>query len=216
MLLYPYDILLLKQALQQTSTLILQQHTIVCEGNHPFFPGLKLKLLDDTSFSCPFLSSQGCSIYVHRPSACRTYPLERAVESPGNGQPLRFRYFMTHHPYCKGHEESRSYTIAQWERGQDMHQCNLLNEMWAELDAFFSSNPWAGEGMAGPYQRLAFMTCYDIDTFRAYAESHNLLNGFKLSKDERRRIDRDDTSLLQFGFQWLEYILGGRKRLIKK
>ena len=216
MLLYPYDILLLKQGLQQSSRDILQQFTTVCEGNHPYFPGLRLKLLDDSSASCPFLSRQGCSIYAHRPSACRTYPLERAVESPGKGHALRFHYFMTHHPYCMGHNESRQYTIPQWERGQDMHHCNLLNEMWAELDAFFAGNPWEGEGLAGPYQRLAFMTCYNIDNFRHYVVSHRLLGGFKLSKDERRRIDRDDASLLQFGFQWLEFILGGRKRLIKK
>jgi hypothetical protein len=36
-----------------------------------------------------------------------------------------------------------------------------------------------------------------------------------LSKDERRRVERDDEALLQFGFQWLEYILGGRKRMVK-
>lgn len=216
MLLFPYDVLLLKRALQQSSSLILQQYTTICEGSHSFFPGLKLKLLADSSASCPFLSSQGCIIYIHRPSACRTYPLERGVESPGQGRPLRFHYFMTQHPYCKGHEEPKSYTIAQWERGQDMHQCNLLNEMWAELDAFFATNPWAGEGVAGPYQRLAFMTCYDIDNFRDYMDTHHLLSGFKLSKEERRRIERDDSSLLQFGFQWLEFILGGRKRLIKK
>lgn len=216
MLLFPYDILLLKRALNISSTSVLKQHTTICEGSHPYFPGLKLKLLADTTASCPFLSSQGCSIYVHRPSACRTYPLERGVESPGQGQPLRFHYFMTQHPYCKGHEQSRLHTVTQWERGQDMNECNLHNEMWAELDAFFASNPWAGEGAAGPYQRLAFMTCYDIDSFRAYMEANRLLYGFKLSKDERRRIERDDSSLLQFGFQWLEYILGGRKRLVKK
>lgn len=216
MLLYPYDLLLLKQALHQTSSAILQQYTSICDGSHPFFPGLKLKLLTDESSSCPFLSPKGCVIYTHRPSACRTYPLERGVESIGHGQPLRFHYFLTRHPYCKGHDEPRSYTVAQWERGQDMHQCNLLNEMWAELDAFFAGNPWVGEGQAGPYQRLAFMTCYDIDSFRTYTQTHQILAGFSLSKEERRRIERDDTALLQFGFKWLEFILGGRRLLVKK
>ena len=88
--------------------------------------------------------------------------------------------------------------------------------MWAELDAFFATNPWAGEGKAGPYQRLAFMTCYDIDGYRSYVEQHNILGQFKLPKNDRRRIERNDEALLQFGFQWLEYILGGRKKLIKK
>lgn len=216
MFLYPYDLLLLKQALRLSSSEILQRYTLVCEGSHPYFPGLRLKLLDDESASCPFLTLQGCTVYTHRPSACRTYPLERGVECPGHGQPLRFHYFLTHHAYCMGHAEARSFTVSQWERDQDLHQCNLLNDMWAELDAFFSTNPWAGEGLAGPYQRLAFMTCYDIDAFRSYIQTHQLLTGFKLSKDERRRIDRDDTALLQFGFQWIEFILGGRRKLLKK
>jgi len=65
-------------------------------------------------------------------------------------------------------------------------------------------------------QQLAFMVCYNVDDFRSYAEKHNLLNNFKLPKDERRRIQKDDGALLRFGFNWLEYILGGRKRIIKK
>jgi Fe-S-cluster containining protein len=216
MLLYPYDILLLKQALQLTSSEVLARFTVVCEGSHPFFPGLKLKLQEDDQKSCPFLVPEGCSVYARRPTACRTYPLERGVESIGPGHPLKAHYFLTRHPYCKGHDEPHTYTIKQWEREQQLHQGNLLNDMWAELDAFFATNPWAGEGLAGPYQRLAFMACFDIDRFRSYVQQQKIVQGFLLTKDERRRIERDDEALLQFGFRWLECILGGRKRLLKK
>nr|WP_321464816.1 YkgJ family cysteine cluster protein [uncultured Desulfobulbus sp.] len=214
--LYPYDILLLKKQLGLRSAEVLERFTIICEGSHPFFPGLKLKLLDDESASCPFLSDQGCTVYANRPTACRTYPLERGLESTGKGQPLRIHYFLTHHPYCKGHLEERTYTVRQWERDQNLHQCNSINDMWAELDAFFASNPWAGEGKAGPYQRLAFMACYNIDDFRSYTVKENIIAQFKLTKDDRRRIERDDEALLQFGFRWLEFVLGGRRQLIRK
>jgi Fe-S-cluster containining protein len=216
LLLYPYDILLLRQSLQKKSSEILEEFTTLCEGSHPYFPGLKLKLKDDDQKSCPFLTTQGCSVYAFRPTACRTYPVERGVESLGPGTPLKAHYFLTHHPYCKGHEESHTYTIKQWEREQQLHQCNLINDMWAELDAFFATNPWAGEGKAGPYQRLAFMTCYDIDRYRSYVKDHQLLKRFRLAKQERQRIERDDEALLQFGFRWLEYILGGRKSLVQR
>lgn len=99
---------------------------------------------------------------------------------------------------------------------QMLHECNQYNDFWAELDAFFATNPWAGEGTTGAMQQLAFMVCYNVDDFRSYTEKHNLLNNFKLNKDERRRIQKDDGALLRFGFDWLEYILGGRKRIIKK
>jgi len=214
--LYPYDILLLKKQLGITSSEVLERYTFVCEGSHPFFPGLKLKLLEDKAASCPFLSDQGCTVYANRPTACRTYPLERGLESTGKGHPLRIHYFLTHHPYCKGHFEERTYTARQWERDQNLHQCNLINDMWAELDAFFATNPWAGEGKAGPYQRLAFMVCYNIDDFRLYVERENILAQFKLPKVERRRIEGDDEALLQFGFRWIEFVLGGRTQLIRK
>ena len=123
---------------------------------------------------------------------------------------------MTHHLYCKGHHEKRSYSIRHWERDQRLYEYNLYNDLWAELDAFFSTNPWAGEGLAGPYQKLAFMVCYNIDEFRSYVENHNLLNEFMMNKDERKRIVNDDGQLLHFGFGWLEFVLGGRKNLVRK
>ena len=216
MLLFPYDIILMKNAVSMHSADFLREHTVVCSGSHPYFPGLRLKLREDAQCSCPFLQEAGCGIYLNRPSACRTYPLERGVESTGIGEPLRIHYFMTHHPYCQGHLESRRYSLSQWERDQMLHECNYYNDLWAELDAFFSTNPWAGEGHAGPYQQLAFMVCYNIDSFRTYIHNHNLLNRFTLSKDEKRRINAEDGALLRFGFHWLEFILGGKKKLKPK
>ncbi len=123
---------------------------------------------------------------------------------------------MTHHPYCKGHFEQRTYTLRKWEREQQLHEFNLFNELWAEVDAFFATNPWQGEGGAGPLQQLAFMVCYNIDDFRAYVETHQLLKQFKLDKNTRNRIKREDGALLQFGFQWLQYYIGRRPTLITK
>ena len=88
-----------------------------------------------------------------------------------------------------------------------------MNDLWAEVDAFFATNPWLGEGKAGPRQQLAFMTCYNIDDFRAYTQQHKLLKRFRLDRDRRRRIERDDTELLKFGFDWLQHVLGSRPTL---
>ncbi len=95
-----------------------------------------------------------------------------------------------------------------------LYEHNLYNDLWAELDAFFSTNPWAGEGKAGPYQQLAFMVCYNIDAFRSYLQEHKILQNFKLNKNMRRQIEHSDEQILRFGFNWLEYILGGRKNLV--
>ena len=216
MYLYPYDVLRLKNRLGLHSAEFMHRHTRIAEGSHPYFPAVMLNMVDKNGYPCPFLVKGGCSVYRDRPSSCRTYPLERAVEQVKGGRTLKVHYFMTHHPYCKGHEEERTYSVKQWERDQQIHDCNMMNDLWAEVDAFFASNPWQGEGSAGPRQQLAFMVCYNIDDFRSYMNQHNILASFQLSKDERRRIKGDDAALLKFGFNWLQFVLGDRHTLISR
>lgn len=211
--LYPYDILRLKNCLGIDSAEFMHSYVRIASGSHPFFPAIMLNMRDDADRSCPFLGANGCTVYKDRPSACRTYPLERAVEQQGGKHRLVAHYFMTHHVYCKGHCEEREYTVNQWERDQFMHDYNLMNDCWAEVDAFFSSNPWQGEGNAGPKQQLAFMVCYNLDEFRTYVARHHLLKSFRMDRDKRRRIERDDAELLRFGFDWLQFILGDRPTL---
>jgi hypothetical protein len=214
MYLYPYDVLRMKNRLGMDSAKFMYTHSRISEGSHPYFPAVMLNMTGKEGYPCPFLKDSGCSIYKDRPSACRTYPLERAVQfSPETGT-IDDHYFITNHSYCRGHREKRSYTVIEWERDQLLTEYNTLNGLWAEVDAFFSTNPWQGEGVAGPYQQLAFMVCYNIDEFRSYLNRHNLLASFCLSKQERRRIKRDDTELLKFGFKWLQFILGERDTLM--
>ncbi len=114
---------------------------------------------------------------------------------------------MTRHPYCKGHQEEKKYTVKRWEREQGLYEYNMYNDLWAQIDALFSTNPWRGEGHAGPLQQLAFMVCYNIDEFRHYAARNGLLRQCGLPRKERRKIEQDDGALLQFGFRWLQNIL---------
>ncbi len=214
--LFPFDLLRLKVHLNIDSGQFLERHTRIGQGGHPYFPAVMLNMTESENHPCPFLITDGCSVYADRPSACRTYPLERAVEKTGKRKQLKSHYFNTAHPYCKGHFEEHHYTIREWERNQRLHDYNLMNDLWAEVDAFFATNPWQGEGTAGPRQQLAFMVCYNIDAFRAYTQQHNLLNFFRLNKDQRRRIEGDEVELLKFGFDWLLHELGDRRTLVPR
>jgi len=211
--LFPYDILRLKNRLRMHSADFMRKHVRIAGGSHPYFPAVMLNMADNSKATCPFLGDRGCEVYGDRPSACRTYPLERAVEKTGEAGRLREHYFMTHHAYCRGHEEEFLYSVSQWERDQGLYEYNLMNDLWAEVDAFFAINPWQGEGSAGPRQQLAFMVCYNIDDFRGYCRQHKLTGSFRLDKDRRRRIELDDAELLRFGFDWLQFVLGGRPTL---
>ncbi len=205
--LYPYDVIRLKNRLAISSEAFLERYAGVVRGQNPFFPAVMLRMADNEEHTCPFLAEQGCTVYEDRPSACRTYPLERAVDrSPGRGGPQEF-YFLTRHAYCKGHAEETEWTVKEWLRDQQIIYYNAMDDLWAEMDTLFGRNPWQGEGAGGPRQLLAFMACYNIDRFRQYVIDHNLLDRFRLEKSRRKLIERDDESLLKFGFDWLKLIL---------
>ena len=216
--LYPYDIIRLKRGLGVDSETFVRTYTEMKKGGNPYFPTLRLRLVDfkQDKKACPFLLESGCSVYNDRPTACRTYPLERAVDrSTTSGRPQEF-YFLTNHSYCKGHEEDHRFTVKRWVRNQRLDDYNLMNDLWAEVDTLFASNPWKGEGVGGEKQQLAFLVCYNIDGFKSFNDTHRLVDQFRLNRDERRRIVRDDVELLKFGFEWLKLLLGGKSALIQK
>lgn len=213
MTLYPYDIIRLKKALKIDSEEFMRSYSVLVKGDNPFFPSVKLQLSKEKI--CPFLAD-GCTVYSNRPSACRTYPLERAVDRRTKGGRPEDFYFITSHDYCKGHHEDKIYTVAGWVRSQGLHSYNTMNDLWAEMDTLFASNPWQGEGAAGERQQLAFMVCYNIDGFRRFTKEHQLLKQFVMKKDERRRIEKEDEELQKFGYAWLKLVLTGRSSLVRK
>jgi Fe-S-cluster containining protein len=214
--LYPYDIIRLKNHLSIDSENFVRTHTFLVKGDNPFFPTVKLKLADNPETSCPFLSSKGCSVYSHRPSACRTYPLERGVIGSSNSALLEEVYYLTSHTYCMGHYESKVVDVNTWVRSQQLIEYNTINSLWAEMDVLFRQNPWKGEGAGGEKQQLAFMVCYNIDGFRRFCEAHKVLEQFKLDKDFKKRIKKEDSELLKFGFEWLKLVLTGKSSLQRK
>lgn len=211
MILYPYDIIRLKNALGIISEEFMRKYTFLQKGDNPFFPTVKLKLNNDDEKACPFLTDTGCSVYADRPSACRTYPLERAVDRAKTAGVEDEYYFLTKHPYCYGHREDIRQTVNSWVRNQQLIEYNTMNTLWAEIDTVFRQNPWQGEGVAGEKQQMAFMVCYNIDGFRQFAADHRLLKTFKIDKDFKKRIAKEDSELLKFGFIWLKFILTGHK-----
>jgi Fe-S-cluster containining protein len=214
--LYPYDIIRLKKSLNIDSEEFMRTHTFLQKEHNPCFPSVKLKLLTDDKKSCPFLKEDGCSVYNDRPSACRTYPLEVAVGKENNESATEEYFFLTNHSYCLGHGEAKRQTVKQWSRSQKLHAFNLMNSLWAEVDALFASNPWKGEGAGGEKQQIAFMVCYNIDSFREFVRMHKLIQQFRVDKPTKKMILSEDSELLKFGFEWLKLILTGKSSLVMR
>lgn len=214
MFLFPYDIIRLKNCIGMHSEHFIRNHTQLAYGSNPYFPSVMMKMTDDKS--CPFLVSEGCSVYKDRPSSCRTYPLERAVDRAPERKASMDYYFLTNHFYCLGHGESSLYSAKDWIRNQKLDTFNLMNDLWAEIEGIFMTNPWKGEGRGGPQQQLAFMVCYNIDGFRDYMYSNAILKQFRLPSSQKKSIATDDSELLKFGFQWLKLLLTGASNLISR
>jgi uncharacterized protein len=213
LLLYPYDILQIKNHLKISSEEFLDRYTMVISGNNPYFPSVAMKMADTPTKNCPFLGQDGCNVYSARPSVCRTYPLERAVDRTLiKGKRDEF-FFLTNHDYCLGHQEGKEWSVKEWLRDQNLQYYHVMEDFWTEIDNVFSKNPWQGEGSGGPRQLLAFMVCYNLDRFRKYLEEHELLDQYKLSGSRKRLIKNDDEALLKFGFDWLKLILDGQPTL---
>lgn len=216
MYLYPYDIARLKNRLGVDSEDFMNRYTRLGQSTHPYFPAVMMRMTDNKEQTCPFLGPQGCIVYDDRPSACRTYPLERAVDrTPSKGRPQEF-FFLTDHPYCLGHREEKRWTVKEWLRDQQLLEYNVNNNLWSEVDTLFSQNPWHGEGVAGPRQQMAFMVCYNVDRFRRFVNENGLLSQFKLDHTRTKLIRRHDEDLLKFGFDWLKYVLAGMPTLQPK
>lgn len=214
MLLYPYDIILLKNHLGIRSDEFLERYVNVVQGPYSTFPALMMKM--NESKACPFLTTEGCSVYENRPSACRMYPLERAVDRTATKGRADEFYFLTKHDYCKGHAEDTTWSVKEWLRDQKLMIHNSQADRWAEMDTLFASQPWAGEGAAGPRQKLAFLACYNIDGFRDYIRDKNILADFKMAATRVRSLERDDLSLLSFGYDWLQLVLTGAPTLKRR
>ncbi len=215
--LYPYDVLRLKASLGIDSEEFLNRYAGVIQGLNPCFPSVIMVMRDDEEKTCPFLGESGCTVYADRPSACRTYPLERAVDRQTVGGRRQEFYFLTGHSYCLGHREEQEWTVKEWAKDQGLQYYNQMDDLWAELDTLFADpKTWRGEGAAGPRQLLAFMVCYNLDRFRQHVADQKLLDRFRLDKSRRRLIESDDEALLRFGFDWLLYLLAGRPTLQMK
>jgi len=216
MYLYPYDIIRLKNRLGMSSDELLKQKTISAFRDNPYFPSLMLRMTETEDNACPFLSSNGCEVYEDRPFSCRAYPLEIAVSRNNDDTPRAKCYFVAIHPYCRGHAETRQWTIEEWLTDQNTHIYNQMNVLWVEIDSFFRKNPWGTEGVGGNALKMAFMACFNIDKMRSFVFESTFLSRFIIPSDRIQHCIDSDVELMKLGFDWVKYFLTGTGPLALK
>ncbi len=177
-------------------------------------PVLKLKRVDngEAKRPCVFLDpAEGCSIYADRPAACRYYPLGLAsVKMKGHDAPEDF-YFLVKEPHCKGHEEPREQTVADFRAGQGVEPYDEKNRGWIHILMKLAS--W--KMLGGPFgketdertKKMFLMATTDLDAFRKFVFGTSFLQRYSIDPETHAEIATDDEVLLKLALDWLCAIL---------
>ena len=208
LVLTPYDILRIKRRLGLSSDRFLEIYTETIYDRGMIYPLVKLKM-DPQEGRCPFVTSQGCTIYEDRPGACRLYPIGRATMFPTGGDMARERFFIVSESHCEGLKEDRTWTLEQWLSHEGMEQYNKMNDPWV---AIVTANRPIGSGdMLIQKLKMFFMASYNLDRFRAFLFHSPFFERFKIQEHTKLSLAQDDVALMKFGFNWLRFVLFGEK-----
>jgi Fe-S-cluster containining protein len=207
----PYDILRLKNRLDISSGLFLQQYTTQHQGPESGLPIITLKADYANQLKCPFVTSSGCMVYEDRPSSCRMYPVIRAVSRSRETGKISEHYMLLKEPHCLGFNEGQTQTVREWIKDQGVAIYNEINDMLMEIISLKNSL------MPGPLdikaKHLFHMALYDLDRFRSHIFEKGLLDNLHLDSETLEAVRNDDLALLKLGHKWIKQIFFGEEQL---
>lgn len=192
----PYDVLRLRLATELDSAELHERYIIEELTPEDTFPRFYLTMIDDGKASCVFVNDAGCSIYPHRPGACRTYPLGRGT-TRGLGQ-ISEQFVLLREPHCKGFKEKTVQTAKSFMQSQELAPFNKFNDRLTAI----TQHPQIKEGMRLSTAELELfkLALYDLDTFRARLAD----NQIESPLDIPDAAYEDDERLLEFGLDFIE------------
>jgi Fe-S-cluster containining protein len=206
LVLTPYDILRMKNRLGMRSDDFLLQFTETRLDPPARFPTLTLKMNQEDK-RCPFVNSQGCTIYEDRPAACRMYPIARASIKLEQEKGAREKFFVVRERHCLGFTGERAWSIKEWMADQRLDEYNAMNDRWLEI--ITSQRSLGPEKDLTRKIQMFFMACYDIDKFRKFVFESRLLQLFEIPSGVIGTMANEDTELMKFAFEWLKFSLFG-------
>jgi Fe-S-cluster containining protein len=159
----------------------LAQYTVPAIWEKSDMPVAKLRTDDkDDSDACVFLAGdEGCGVYDARPATCRYYPMGLASIKMMGAEHKEDFYFLIKESHCRGHEEEKSQTVAEFRAEQEVEALDEINRGW--IDIMMKMTSWRSVG--GP-----------LDTYA-------------IDPDTVEMLKTDDIALLQLGFDWLKNVL---------
>jgi Fe-S-cluster containining protein len=208
--LYPYDVIRLKQHLGLSSDQFLERHVDVVLRDGCFFPEVLLSMSETSEKPCPFLSPSGCSVYPHRPEACRMFPVEQGLVYDAKTRQNRKIHFFKPPEFCQGTTDGKQWTPSAWIKDQGAEDYNRMTQRWSELIRLFRSDPWAGEGPGGKRGKMAFMAAYNMGAFREFVFKSSFLKRYRIASARLDKVRVDDVELLKIGMAWIALFIWGK------
>lgn len=211
----PYDVLRLCRGLDMESERFIEDYAVPGCHEESGFPFLRLRMDPPPSRSCPFLTAQGCGVYAHRSSACRTYPLGRATR-PGDDGGVAEQYFLVREEHCEGFAEARAWTIDSWLKNQELEPYTRMNDRYMRLLA--RHRLLSGDApLTGRQATMALLCLYQQDKFADLIRSTGLFSRVRLQGEYADRprqavvaaVMENTEERLWFAFDWVELALFG-------
>jgi len=211
LILTPYDIVRLKTRLNISSGEFLNNHTDMKFEKHLRFPMIKLRMNQDEKRKCPFVTSDGCSVYEDRPGACRIYPLGRAALKIEKQKGTREKFFIVAEEHCLGFQEEKTWTIEEWMANEGLPEYNAMNDQWLEI---ITSKKSLGQESDTPKKIQMFsMASYNLDKFKEFIFKSRFFDLFEVEPALLKKLATDDIGLMKFSFDWLKFSLFGEETI---
>jgi len=209
----PYDVLRMKNALGMSSQKFLEEHTIPLILEDQQLPVVVLKMGEDEEKKCPFVSSEGCTIYEDRPWSCRMYPLGLASAKAESGDE-DFCFIVGEDSLCQGFKEDKEWTVKEWMKDQGVDTYNKKSESYMQftLHKHFQEK----KGLEPEKVQMLFKVCYNADGFREMLFESSFFARFEVEDEMIEKLRTDDEALLEFGFKWLRFVLFHEDTIVVK
>jgi Fe-S-cluster containining protein len=214
LILTPYDILRLKKRLNLSSQAFLGRYATSYTDEHYGAPVVKLKMNESEKRRCPFVSTDGCTVYEDRPGACRMYPVGRAASKIPGWHKAGEYYFLIKEQHCLGFNEDKHWSVEEWLEDQDLDEYNTMNDLFLEVTA--GIQPKTLKALNEKQLGMFYMACYNLDEFRRFIFTTTFLDRFDIEENVISRLKTDDIELMKFGCHWLRFALFGEKTIATK
>lgn len=197
----PYDVMRMKNALNISSGDFIEKYTIVIPKKDRLIPLVLLKM-NESDKKCPLVSEKGCTIYEDRPWPCRMFPLDMGDDGS--------YHLITDNDKCKGLDEKDEMRIDRWLEGQQIAMYEDMNLVFSEITIPLQARKLDVDNPQ--ITQMIFMTLYNLDQFKKFVFNSSFLDKFELEDPERiEKIKESDLHLLNFAFDWLKFGLLGEK-----